>query len=117
MLCVLLIAGSACVQASHVHDDGGPALWKSSQGKTPPHAPGGTPANTPDHCLLCVVMHAAMPSPGGVAPVPIRHTQSPIPIALVSRRTHRVSFDLFSRPPPLPTQALEAGQAAEPLAL
>lgn len=113
MLCVLLIAVSACVQASHVHDDG-PALWKTSQGKAPAHAPGSTPANTPDHCLLCVVMHAAMPSSRGVAPVPIRYTRLAMPVALIARRVQQVSFDLFSRPPPsLPTQALEAGLAGE----
>lgn len=120
MVCVLLVAVSGCVQASHVHnDDGGPTLWKSSQGKTPGHAPGNTPTNAPDHCLLCAVMHAAMPSARGMAPVPVRHTQSPIPVALASRRVQRVSFDLFSRPPPaaLPSPASSAGQAAEPRVL
>ncbi len=107
VVCVLLITLGACVQACHVHDDGGPAAWKTTQSSRhngPADAPGGTPTSPPDHCLLCVAMHAAMPSAQGVAPVPIQQIQRAIFIALLPRRMQRVSFDMFSRPPP-PTRA------------
>lgn len=114
MLCVLLITLGACVQACHVHDDGGPTPWKASHRPTP----GNAPASPPDHCLLCVVMHAAMPSAQGVALAPMRQIQPTIPVALLPRRVQRVSFDLFSRPPPRPTAQISvAGQMGELRAL
>ena len=103
LCCVLLITLGACVQACHVHDDGGPAAWKVSQKSQQP-APGNTPASPADHCLLCVAMHAAMPSAQGVAPVPVRQIQQTISVALLPRRVQGVSFDLFSRPPPPPIE-------------
>ena len=118
-LCVLLITLGACVQACHVHDDGGPAPWKTSldanrSQRNGPDTPANTPASPPDHCLLCVAMHAAMPSVHGAVPVPIRQTQLTTPVALLPRRLQRVSFDLFSRPPPsIPAHAGQAGQTKE----
>ena len=103
LLCVLLITLGACVQACHVHDEGGPAAWKASRSSSH-NAPGNTPGSAADHCLLCVAMHAAMPTARGVAPALIQQRQQTSLVARLPRRMQCVSFDLFSRPPPASPQ-------------
>ncbi len=99
LLCVLLITLGACIQACHVHDDGGPAAWKASP-NSQHNAPGNAPGSAPDRCLLCMAMHAAIPSARGVAPAPLGQRHRTSLVARLPRRVQRVSFDLFSRPPP-----------------
>ena len=103
VLCVLLITLGACIQACHVHDDGGPAAWKASR-SSQHNAPGNAPGSAPDRCLLCVAMHAAMPSAQGVAPAPLPQRQRTSLVPRLPRRIQCVSFDLFSRPPPASPQ-------------
>ena len=117
ILCIVIVALGACIQACHVHDGGRPGLSKTSQ-SSQQNGPGNTPTSPPDHCLLCVAMHAAMPVAQGVAPVPIRQVQAAVLVALLPRRMHRFSFDMFSRPPPSTLeQANSAGQIRERSAL
>lgn len=60
----------------------------------------GSQAN-PDHCPLCVAMHAAMPATLQVVPEPVLLIHVLDSTAADAERIFRWRFQLASRPPPV----------------
>ena len=89
VLCLLLICIASTAQVCHTHLESA-AMTKGSGQNVP----------SPDHCPLCVAMHSALPATANSAPEPLLQVQAVLFKAAESNRLQRLSFDLFSRPPP-----------------
>lgn len=100
MLGVLLIAVMSTVQVCHSHTL--PPLQASVHQNTP--APNQGPDNpTPDHCPLCMALHAAMPASAQITPEPVLLVQALDSSAADTPRIVRWHFHLAIRPPPADT--------------
>ena len=90
VFCVLLICIASTAQVCHTHLETAAMTKGSGQ-----NVPG------PDHCPLCVAMHSALPATANSAPEPLLQVHAVLFKAVETHRLQRLSFDLFSRPPPV----------------
>jgi hypothetical protein len=103
LLSLLLLVVMSTAQVCHTHN---PPLQQadihqgtSDQTPTNP-APSQAPSPTPDHCPLCMALHAAMPASALGAPEPVLLVQALNSPAADTPRIVRWHFDLAIRPPP-----------------
>ncbi len=92
LLSILLIAVMSTVQACHTHALPTPA---GSHSSVP------APETGPDHCPLCVALHAAMPATLQDVPEPVLLLRTLDSSATDAERLFRWRFQLASRPPPV----------------
>ncbi|NYF79185.1 DUF2946 family protein [Granulicella arctica] len=99
MLGVLLLIVMSTVQVCHTHD---PLLQQSNlHHGTPRPNQNQSPTPTPDHCPLCMALHAAMPATAQSAPEPVLLVQTLNSPAADARRIVPWHFHLAIRPPPV----------------
>lgn len=91
LVCIVMVTFMSAALACHTHAEAS----SLRQGSHPSHP------SPEDHCLVCVAMHTALPSPLHFAPTLIFEVETLTLVASDARRPFGWRFEMAGRGPPV----------------